>query len=55
MQNGIFQERMGGRELYSQNGSLPIKTGELEYMRTFMESLLQNFFFFLLSHVSLNE
>ena len=37
MQNGIFQERMGGRELSSQNGSLPIKTGELEYMRTFMK------------------
>ena len=32
-QNGRFQEEMGGRELSSQSGRLPLKTGELEHMR----------------------
>ena len=33
-QNRRFQEEMGGRELSSQSGSLPLKTGELEHMRS---------------------
>ena len=31
-QNGRSQEQTGGRKLYSQNGSLPFKTRELEHM-----------------------
>ena len=31
-QNGKFQEGMGGLKLSSQNGSLLLKTGELEHM-----------------------
>ena len=31
-QNGRFREETGGRELPSQNESLPFKTGELEHM-----------------------
>ena len=33
-QNGRFQEEMGGRDLSSQSGSLPLKTGELQHMRS---------------------
>ena len=33
LQNGRFPDQTGRREITSQNGSLPFKTGGLEYMR----------------------